>query len=174
MPQCLNININGNIPNQNPSSQNGEGYTGDGSGNRVLDAAMKYYDKFMPRGATGNNGTYYCNALIGCTLEDLGLWKGYSNANNNSAKLKKDSRFVEIKYTSGEKAMPGDIMCIERSGKSGHNMIAHTVNSEGRVTKCLSAGSASDPKGRNHVGFINGYPKAGTSDYNNLHLFRLK
>lgn len=177
MPLCSNININLQTAAQNYStlnSQNGEGYTGGGSGNRLFNAAIKYLDKYLPRGTNRDNGTYYCNALIGCTLQDLGIWKNYSNANGNLNLLRKDSHFIEIKYIGGEKAMVGDIMCIEREGSSGHNMICSAINTEGRIAQVLTAGSSSDPKGKNHVSLKNNWVNIGHKDYNSLHLFRLK
>lgn len=177
MPLCSNININLQAAVQNYNalnSQNGEGYTGGGSGIRIFNAAMKYLDKYLPRGTNRDNGTAWCNALIGCTLQDLGIWENYGLANDNLKKLRKDSRFVEIKYINGENAMVGDIMCVERQGKSGHNMICYAINNEGRVTQVLTAGSSSDPKGKNHVSVLNNWLNIGHKDYNSLYLFRLK
>lgn len=180
MPLCINVNIeNSSQNNNNNNNDNSQGqssvYNGVGSGNRIVDAAMKWLNKYLPRGATGNNGQYYCNALVGCTLQDLGIWKDYSNANGNLKLLRNDNRFVEIKYTSGEKAMAGDIMCIERFGRSGHNMICVGVDGNGRISKIITAGRSLDPAGRNHVSLTDGnYPSVGSSDYKNLHLFRLK
>lgn len=162
-------------PKQEDDVQTSSGYSGGGSGNRIVQAALKWYDKYLPRGATHGTSKYYCNALVGCVLQDIGVWKSYSNANGNLNLLRNDNRFVEIKYTSGEKAKGGDIMCIERNGKSGHNMICIDANSDGKITKILSAGSTSDKKGQNHVDWmVASYPSPGSADYKNLHLFRLK
>lgn len=162
-------------PKQEDDVQTNSGYSGGGSGDRIVKAALKWYDKYLPRGATQPSDTFLCNVFVGCVLQDIGVWKTYGNANENINMLRRDNRFVEIKYTSGEKAKGGDIMCIERSGDSGHNMICIEADKNGKVSKILTAGSRSDKKGHNHVDWMTpSYPSPGTPDYKNLHLFRLK
>jgi hypothetical protein len=163
---CRNITValNGNIQPQNT----------EGNGNIILQAALKYNDKWMPKGATGDNGLPHCSHLLFYTLQDCGIWKDFKNANENCDRLSKDSRFVEIKYTNGEKGKPGDIMCIKRSSGSGHNMICTEVDENGLITKIIQSGSNSDPKGKNHVRISTNWCKKGQKDYPNLRVFRLK
>ena len=145
-----------------------------GNGNIILQAALKYNNTWMPKGAKGDNGLPCCSHLLFYALQDCGIWKDFKTANENCDRLSKDSRFVEIKYTSGEKAQPGDIMCIKRTSGSGHNMICTEVDENGLITKIIQSGSNSDPNGKNHVRISTNWCTKGKKDYPNLHVFRLK
>lgn len=162
---CRNITVtlNGDVSGQ---------YAG--NGNTILQAALKYNGKWLPKGATGDNGLPCCNYLLFYVLQDCGFMKDIKTANEYCDTLSKDPRFVEIKYANGEKALPGDIMCVKRPNSSGHNMICVEVDENGLITKIIQTGSNSDPQGKNHVRVSTNWCKKGQKDYPNLHVFRLK